>query len=101
MLFVTSSHLEKGLDFAPIQRKSNKAELRKDFEEFCRCMKAKWNFRNEPSQDFSVVPAFAFKSSWKPPLGHPNLEVFLSRVEIELFKETNDSLRYSDLSQEE
>ena len=80
--------LENGLDFAPIQRKINEPELRKDFEKFCRCMRTKWNFRNEPSQDFGVVPAFTRKSSWKPPLGNPNLEVFLSQVESELFKET-------------
>ena len=93
--------LEKGLDFAPIHRKINEPELRKDFEEFCRRIRTKWNFRNKPSQDFSVTPAFARKSSWKPPLGHPNLQVFLSQVESELFIETQDSLRYSNLSQEE
>ena len=80
--------LEKGLDFAPIKWKINEPELHKDFEEFCRCMRTKWNFRNEPSQDFSVTPAFARKSSWKPPLGHPNLEAFLSQVESEHFIET-------------
>ena len=93
--------LEKGLDFAPIHRKINEPELRKDFEEFCRRIRTKWNFRNKPSQDFSVTPAFARKSSWKPPLGHPNLQVFLSQAESELFIETQDSLRYSNLSQEE
>ena len=64
-------------------------------------MRTKWNFRNEPSQDFGVVSVFARKSSWKPPLGHLNLEVFSSQVESELFKETQDSLHYSNLSQEE
>ena len=64
-------------------------------------MKTKWNSRNESSQDLSVVPAFARKSSWKPPLRHPNLEVLLSQVEGELFKETQDSLCYSNLSQKE
>ena len=92
--------LEKGLDLAPIQRKINEPELRKDFEEICRRMRTKWNFRNEPSQGFSVSPAFTRKSSWKPQLGYPNLEVFLIQVESELFKETQDSLRYSNLSQE-
>ena len=87
--------LEKGLDFAPIHRKIDEPELRKDFEEFCRHIRTKWNFRNKPSQDF------ARKFSWKPPLGHPNLKVFLSQVESELFIETQDSLRYSNLSQEE
>ena len=41
--------LEKGLDFAPIQRNVNEPELRQDFENFCRRMKIKWHFRNEPS----------------------------------------------------
>ena len=33
--------LEKGLDFAPIQRKINEPELRKYFEELCRRMRTK------------------------------------------------------------
>ena len=44
---------------------------------------------------------YMYLYSWKPPLGHPNLEVFLSQVESELFIETQDSLRYFNLSQEE
>ena len=64
--------LTEGLDFAPIQRKVNEPELRQDFENFCRCMRIKWHFRNESSDNFSEIPAFSPKSSWKPPLGHPN-----------------------------
>ena len=45
--------LEEGLDFSPVQRPFNEPELRKDFEEFARKMRVKWNFRNEPSEDFS------------------------------------------------
>ena len=90
--------LEKGLEFAPIQRKINEPELLEDFEGYCRSMITKWNFRNEPSQDFSVVPFFGRKSSWKPLLGHPNLEILLGQVESERFRETQDSLRYSNLS---
>ena len=48
--------LEKGLDFAPIQREVNKPELRHDFENFCRRM-IKWHFRNEPSDNFSERPS--------------------------------------------
>ena len=55
--------LEKGLDFAPIQRKINELELRKDFNEFYRRMRINWNFRNEPSQNFSETPAFRVNSS--------------------------------------
>ena len=93
--------LEKGLDFAPIQNKVNEPELRKDFNEFCRRMRIKWHFRNEPSESFSNIPAFRSKLSWKPPTGHPKLEVFLSSVKKELFEVIGTSLRYSNLSTEE
>ena len=49
--------LEKGLDFAPIQKTLNEPELRKDFEEFSRRMRCKWNFRNEPTNNFSEISA--------------------------------------------
>ena len=93
--------LEKGLDFAPFQRKVNEPELRIDFEEFCRRMGIKSYFRNEISENFSEVPAFSPKSSWNPPQGHPNLEVDLSQVENELFSIADEPLRYSNLSKEE
>ena len=33
--------LEKDFDFAPIQNKLNEPELRRDFKEFCRCIRLK------------------------------------------------------------
>ena len=36
--------LEKGLDFALVQRKINEPELRCDFEEFQRRVRTKWHF---------------------------------------------------------
>ena len=47
------------------------------------------------------MPAFRTKSSWNPPKGHPNLELFLSEVEKELFSCTSKKLGYSNLSTEE
>ena len=88
--------LEKRLDFTPIQRKVNEPELRQDFEAFCRRMRIKWH-----SGNFSEVPAFPPKSSWKPPTGNPSLEIFLSSVEQELFKDIEIPLRYSNLGSEE
>ena len=64
-------------------------------------MRIKWHFRNEPTSDFSNIPAFAPKSAWKPPQDHPNLEVFLSQIESDLFKATERPLGYSNLSKEE
>ena len=73
--------VEKGLDYAPIQNKINEPELRRDFEEFCRRVRLTWHFRNESTPYFKETPVFPPKSTWKPPKGHPNLEVFLSQIE--------------------
>ena len=86
--------LEKGLDYAPVQNKINEPELRNDFNEFCRRMRLKWHFRNEITPNFSEVPAFRPKSLWNPPKGHPNLEVFLSETEKELFTVVDSKLGY-------
>ena len=77
--------LERGLGFVPTPNLINEADLRRDFEDFSRKMRCRWHFRNEPSDDFSNVPAFRPKSQWKPPTGHPCVELFLSRLEKELF----------------
>ena len=42
-----------------------------------------------------LAPLLACVSSWKPPVGHPNLEVLLSQVENEI-KEIQDSLHMTD-----
>ena len=93
--------LEKGLGYAPIKSKINETELRNDFEEFCRTMRLKWYFRNEPSSEFSETPSFTPKSSWKQPKGHPSLELFLSEIEKEIFAIPDSRLGYSNLSLEE
>ena len=64
-------------------------------------MRFKWYFRNDPTPDFSEKPSFTPKSSWKPPTGHPNLEVFLSALEKQIFKIIDSKLGYSNFSNEE
>ena len=54
-------------------------------------MRIKWHFRNEISEDFSTTPVFRPKFNWTPSLGHPNLEMFLSDLENELFEGSNFS----------
>ena len=63
--------LEKGLGFVPTPNMINEEDLRRDFNEFSRKMRCKWYFRNEPSNEFSEIPAFRPKSNWKPPAGNP------------------------------
>ena len=77
--------LERGLGFVPTPNLINEENLRRDFDDFSRKMRCKWYFRNEPSDNFSEVPAFKPKSLWKPPVGHPCVELFLSKLEGELF----------------
>ena len=62
--------LEKVLDFPPIQKSINEPELRQDFEDFSKRMCNRWNFRDQPSEDFTYKPASCPKSNWKPPPGH-------------------------------
>ena len=52
-------------------------------------------------KNFSTIPAFRSKSFWKSPTRHPNLEVFLSSVEKEVFEDIGTSLRYSNINTEE
>ena len=85
--------LEKRLDIVPIQRKINEPELREDFEEFCRRVRVKWHFWNEPLESFSNNPFFSLKSNSKTPEGHPNLEVFLSQIENKLFETVKTVLK--------
>ena len=49
-------------------------------------MRIKWNFPNETSERFSDTPALRPKSSWKPPPGHPDLELFLSQIEKDILE---------------
>ena len=56
-------------------------QLKEGFEEFCRQLRLKWHFRNEPTSELSTTPAFNPKSAWKPPNDSPSLEPILSQVE--------------------
>ena len=62
-------------------------------------MRLKSYFRDEPTPFFSDQLSFSPISSWSPPAGHPNLEVFLSQTD-ELFRIPNKSLTYSNLTKE-
>ena len=77
--------MEKGFSFVPTPNIINEEDLRSYFGEFSRKMRCKWFFRDKPSSDFSEFPAFRPKSNLKLPPGHPCVELFLSKLESELF----------------
>ena len=83
--------LEKGLDFASMQRMINEPALKQDFKDFCRSMHLKWYFWDE-RQEFSETPAFLTKSSRNAPRGHSCLEVFLVRLNTNSFEITKQDL---------
>ena len=60
-----------------------------------------FSFCNELSENFRETPAFRPKSVWKLPKGHARLEVFLSRLEKELFPNDICESTQSNLSAEE
>ena len=93
--------LEKGLGFAPTPTKINETDLRADFNEFARKMRCKWFFGNEPTENFSEAPAFRVKSNWNPPKGHPAIEIFLSKLETEIFSVLPGTPLDYNLSKEE
>ena len=77
--------LKRGLGFVPAPNFINEENLRRDFNDFSRKMRCKWYFRNELSDNFSEAPAFKPKSLWKPPADQPCAELFLSKLQRELF----------------
>ena len=63
-------------------------------------MRTKWHFRNDFTPEFSETPVFSLKSTWKPPMGHPNVEMFLSKIEQEILKQVQSLLGCSNVSKE-
>jgi len=96
------SVLNKGLGFSPTPFSINEHKLRNDFNEFCRRIRCKWYFRGaEVTENFSEIPSFRTKSTWNPPKGSASLEVFLGRVEDELFSIQPRQSRNLNLTKEE
>ena len=72
-------------------------QLKEDCEEFCRQMRLKWHFRDEPTPEFGTRPALNPKSAWKPTNNGASLEPFLSQIE-DLFEISKTTLGYSNFS---
>ena len=63
-------------------------------------MRTKWFFRNEPTSQFSEIPAFFPSLPGKLQSVAPNREVFLNQLENEIFKLHFENVRHSNTSKE-
>ena len=55
----------------------------------------------KPTRQFNEIPWCKTKSSWRPPNGHPALEIFLCKVEKDLFDICKKQQTYSNFNSEE
>ena len=91
----------KGLGFVPTPNMINEVDLRRDFNEFSRKMRCKWYFRDGSLNDFSEILAFKPNSTWKPPVGDSSVELFLRKIEHELFSFLSGKPQSYNLTKEE
>ena len=92
--------LEKGLGFSPTPSFINKADLRREFNEFSRNMRCKWYFRNK-TQSSKEIPTFHSKSTWNSSKGSPALELFLNKTEQNFFSVSTGKAEQLNLTREE
>ena len=64
-------------------------------------MRCKWYLQSEPTEIFSEKPAFNVKPNRNPPNSHTSLEIFLSKLENEVFSVLPGTPCNYNLSKEE
>ena len=64
-------------------------------------MRNKWYFWNDSTPPFNEVPFCKTNSLWRPPNGHPALEIFLSKVEKDLSDFCKKQQTYLNFNSEE
>lgn len=81
---------QKDLGFDHTTNLINEENLKRNFDDFSRKIRWKWQFRNELSDNLSKVPAFETKSLWKPPASHVCVKLLVSKLEKLLFSNLLD-----------
>ena len=89
------------MGFVPTPNFINEENLTKYFDDFSGKIRCKWYFRNKLSHSFTEVSALKPKSLWKLPAGHACVELFLSKLEKELFSFLPGRLQSYNLSNKE
>ena len=92
------SLLSKGLKFTPTHKHINKALIKEELETYDRKLRLMWHYRNE-EQEITVNP-FKKKSKFNPKRKDTAIEIYLSRLEAEIFS-LDKKLSYSNLTKGE
>ena len=92
------SLLPKGLKFIPTPKHINKALIKEELETYGRKLRLMWHYRNE-EQEITINP-FKKKSKFNPKRKDTAIEIYLSRLEEEIFS-LDKKLSYSNLTKEE
>ena len=92
------SLLSKGLKFIPTPKHINEALCEEELETYGRKLRLMWHYRNE-KQEITINP-FEKKSKFNPKRKDAAIEIFLSRLEEEIFS-LGKKLSYSNLTKEE
>ena len=92
------SLLSKGLKFIPMPKHINEALCEEELKTYGRKLRLMWHYRNE-KQEITINP-FEKKSKFNPKRKDAAIEIFLSRLEEEIFS-LGKKLSYSNLTKEE
>ena len=77
------SLLSKGLKFIPTPKHINKARIKEELETYGRKLRLMWHYRNQERE--IIINPFKKKSKFNPKRKDAAIEIYLSRLEEEIF----------------
>ena len=92
------SLLSKGLKFMPTPKHINKARIKEELETYGRKLRLMWHYRNQERE--IIINPFKKKSKFNPKRKDAAIEIYLSRLEEEIFA-LDKKLSYSNLTKQE
>ena len=92
------SLLSKGLKFIPTPKYINKARIKEELETYGRKLRLMWHYRNQERE--IIINPFKKKSKFNPKRKDAAIEIYLSRLEEEIFA-LDKKLSYSNLTKQE
>ena len=92
------SLLSKGLKFIPTPKHINKARIKEKLETYGRKLRLMWHYRNQERE--IIINPFKKKSKFNPKRKDAAIEIYLSRLEEEIFA-LDKKLSYSNLTKQE